>query len=346
MSESSAFANYSNTSQALKDSVDQSGETTQQITDDKNNFEQQFLIGASLMAKGKATEKLVGLFKKSKKIQSLAGKGNDAIKKLAQSAQDRAEGVAKDLASKIKGVTNPPVSAPTPTGIANPIDLKPLEDARNVAHAERDSTKLAKAASDERVKTATSQLETEVDKGTLARAEAKTALQKAISSGSTGGTEGADATAARKAMMRQGERTQAAQAEKDAALKEQGQLADQLADHEGVASRATADLNNATQSNADQAAEAASAEADRVEATGKEAARLAKLEKDLQRTKDVEEASEATDAADPVGFIVTAVAAAATQFIGRKIKAHENVIEGGVGAGVIPNLTYTSTLGA
>lgn len=67
MSESSAFANYSNTTQALRNAVDQSGATTEQITNDKANFEQQFLIGASLMAKGKATEKFVALLKKSKK---------------------------------------------------------------------------------------------------------------------------------------------------------------------------------------------------------------------------------------------------------------------------------------
>ena len=101
MSGSSAFANYSNTSQQLSDSISQLAPTSTQITNDKANFEQQFLIGAALAAKMKATEKFVGLFKKSKAISSLKGKAEGEIRNLAESAQSRANEVANNLVNKI-----------------------------------------------------------------------------------------------------------------------------------------------------------------------------------------------------------------------------------------------------
>ena len=134
MSESSAFANYSNTAQQLRNQVDQAGATQTQITDDAKNFEQQFLIGAALAAKVKAVDKFTSLLKKSKTIQSLKGKGEDAARKIAKSAQDRANGVAKDLASKIKGVTQPeapPVLNPS----ASPDNLDLLKDVAPDRHS-------------------------------------------------------------------------------------------------------------------------------------------------------------------------------------------------------------------
>ena len=241
MSESSAFANYSNTSQELKNAIDQSGQTSEQITDDKANFEQQFLIGASLMAKGKATEKLVGLFKKSKNIETLRGKGEDAIRKIAKSGQERAETLAKQLRSKIPGVK--PAAAPA---VPDPT-LKPLQAAQKEALKTRDATKAAKDAADERASKATDDLETQISRGKVADQASKDALQKSVDSGSTGGTEGADATAARKAQLTQRQRITDAQTEKDAALKQQSELTDTLAEHEGVAARATTDLSRVTQ---------------------------------------------------------------------------------------------------
>ena len=339
MSESSAFANYSNTSQELKNAIDQSGQTSEQITDDKANFEQQFLIGASLMAKGKATEKLVGLFKKSKNIETLRGKGEDAIRKIAKSGQERAETLAKQLRSKIPGVK--PAAAPAAPAVPDPT-LKPLQAAQKEALKTRDATKAAKDAADERASNATDDLETQISRGKVADQASKDALQKSVDSGSTGGTEGADATAARKAQLTQRQRITDAQTEKDAALKQQSELTDTLAEHEGVAARATTDLSRVTQTAEE--TDVAGAIAD----TGgaKEVERLARLAKIERDAKEAEDVSEATDGVDPVGFLVTAAAAVATQLIGRSIKAHENVNVGGIGAGIIPRLNFTSTLGA
>tara|TARA_R110001606_G_scaffold240933_1_gene388936 strand:- start:3 stop:1034 length:1032 start_codon:yes stop_codon:yes gene_type:complete len=343
MSESSAFANYSNTSQELKNAIDQSGQTSEQITDDKANFEQQFLIGASLMAKGKATEKLVGLFKKSKNIETLRGKGEDAIRKIAKSGQERAETLAKQLRSKIPGVK--PAAAPAAPAVPDPT-LKPLQAAQKEAFKTRDATKAAKDAADERASNATDDLETQISRGKVADQASKDALQKSVDSGSTGGTEGADATAARKAQLTQRQRITDAQTEKDAALKQQSELTDTLAEHEGVAARATTDLSRVTQTAEE--TDVAGAIADtKVAVTGaKEVERLARLAKIERDAKEAEDVSEATDGVDPVGFLVTAAAAVATQLIGRSIKAHENVNVGGVGAGIIPRLNFTSTLGA
>ena len=75
---------------------------------------------------------------------------------------------------------------------------------------------------------------------------------------------------------------------------------------------------------------------------GKQRGRPSKAAKAAKAAKDVEEATAATDEADPVGFLVTAAAAAATQLIGRKIRAH--VLET---SNIQPSrVTYSSTLGA
>ena len=84
MSESSAFANYSNTVQRLSDSVDQEQPREEQITNDAANFEQQFLIGAALHAKVKATEKFVSMLKKSKTVRDTIGKSKEEVERLAR----------------------------------------------------------------------------------------------------------------------------------------------------------------------------------------------------------------------------------------------------------------------
>ena len=72
-----------------------------------------------------------------------------------------------------------------------------------------------------------------------------------------------------------------------------------------------------------------------------EASKLAKLTRAESAAEDVEKASAVSDEAGPLGFLITAAAAAATQLIGRKIKAHTMQTEGHF----IP-LGYTSTVGA
>jgi len=349
MSESSAFANYSNTTQQLRNQVDQSGATETQITNDKANFEQQFLIGAALAAKVKAVDKFTSLLKKSKKIQSLKGKGEDVARRIAKSAQDRAEEVAKELASKIKGVTQPQAPPVLPDA-PSPNDLKPVQDALEEANKVRDATRTAKQLADEEVENSTADLAAKKTAEGVAKDVADNAIAKAAS-----GADGAirtSTTDAIKARDLAEESRMTAEARSALALKNQGELADQLAQHEGQATRAAEDVQRAVQSGTDAeaaAAEAAAADVARVAKAAQDSEKALKVAKDLKiakDAKDVEETAEGTSEADPLGLLIAAGAAIATQVIGRKIKAHEEVMQGGVGANVIPNLNYSSTLGA
>ena len=121
MSESSQFANYSNTVQRLADSVSQEEPREEQVTDDAANFEQQFLIGAALHAKIKATDKFVSMIKKSKKVQDTIGKSKDEVERLArkgfQDAKGRVQQAAKSLQDR---VVPPEVTPPAPPPVTTP----------------------------------------------------------------------------------------------------------------------------------------------------------------------------------------------------------------------------------
>jgi len=450
MSESSAFANYSNTSQMLKNAVDNSGITTEQITDDKANFEQQFLIGASLMAKGKATEKLVGLFKKSKNIKSLAGKSEEAINKLARSAQERAKGLSKELINKVTGVEPETTLTEPETTLTEPIDLAPLqteqqtaETARDAANTARDQAQTAKDTGDLEVtrtsdnlkaaqkavddddgvadlerdagaakrlvkgnKAAQKVAEDQVDKspeqeivkmsdGGLRPKTSEEYLQrvKELEDARNDTNDSIEASdAADKALVR----GRVASAEKQSALEkantekvqaemDQEDLSTELAareteasSRETAANEAKAATDAARQSNVVRPTPEATPEATPELAAGespnalvtavrdrtlenpsidnevsaatkaaRDAERLSKLERDAKIAKDAEEGATASEAGDgPVGFLLAAAAAVATQIIGRRIKAHENINAGGVGAGIVPRLNYSSTIGA
>ena len=80
MSQSQRFANYSNSSQALKSSVDQLAETDQQTTDDAKQFEAEYLTGIAVASKTKFVDGVVGLLKKSKRIKQAAKVVEDAKK--------------------------------------------------------------------------------------------------------------------------------------------------------------------------------------------------------------------------------------------------------------------------
>lgn len=412
MSESSAFANYSNTTQQLRNAIDQDGASTEQVTNDKANFEQQFLIGASLMAKEKATEAFVGILKKSKKLKALRGKTEDAVKKLAQSAQDRAESVSKELLNK---VTNPPTT---------PSDLDNLIGERDEATATRDATRISGAEADTELAAAREGLATATrdsaaadiektfteDTSQFARAGANAdkvlqtaaekardkipqtrikdddpknmrtepnpdyeeAANKAAEAAETAkrSEEGAQAAqkagnAAKTASTEQQAALEAATARNAAAEASSAALSDTLKEHEAIATEAenavrteqaaTAAASSkaaevekiakqVSQPGGEDAAEAAAAAATKGVT---EAERLAKLEQAAKAAKETEEAAAASEGGgDVAGFLVAGLAALATQFIGRKIKAHENINVGGVGAGVIPKLNFSSTLGA
>jgi len=350
MSESSAFANYSNTAQQLRNQVDQAGASETQITDDAKNFEQQFLIGAALAAKVKAVDKFTSLLKKSKTIQSLKGKGEDAARKLAKSAQDRADGVAKDLANKIKGVTQPE-PPPTLNPSASPDNLDILKDAADKASSKvEETTKALEDANNKMIDTRdaikTTNEARDAAEQVVERNSAR-AVQQA--GGPIRASQQIDDAVARKTLNDARSAADSSQAAADAAEQERNNLADQLVQHKSDAEQAAQDVKNAAQSGVDSeaaAAESAATNVSRVEKVAQDSQKALKIEKDLKIAKDVEDGSEATSEADPLGLVVAGIAAIATQIIGRKIKAHEEVMQGGVGANVIPNLNYSSTLGA
>jgi hypothetical protein len=109
-------------------------------------------------------------------------------------------------------------------------------------------------------------------------------------------------------------------------------LAQQSVAHTSEAARAAEDLEAAR--NVEQDVTPAVSDTEKVLADG---------EKALKISKDVEEGSTAEDI-DPVGLIVSAVAAIATTIIGRRLKVHENKITSNLPPAV--KLNYGQTLGA
>jgi len=334
----SAFANYSNTVQELRDSVSQLDPTESQITDDKKNFEQQFLIGASLMAKAKTTDQLVKLFKKSKTINSLKGKGEEELRKLVRSGQDRATDLAKKLKAKVTGEEP---EAPTLNPSASPENVEQLKQIKNDADDQLQSTKDAlESANNEiidsrdavRVAGETRDAAESVVEANSARAVRQAGGQIRLSQQVSDAADRATLNDARDGV-------DSAEARAASAENNRNQLAEQLTQHQNTADQAGSDLQRAASSGEDVessvAADVASG-AEKVEEVG------AGAEKALKVTKDIEEGTEAASEADPLALIGTAIAAIATQFIGRSIKAHETVLNGVKP----PPTTYSDTIGA
>jgi hypothetical protein len=338
MSGSSAFANYINTSQQLRDSVSQLDPTESQITDDKKNFEQQFLIGASLMAKAKATDQLVKLFKKSKTVNSLKGKGEAELRKLVQGGQDRATDLAKKLKAKLTGEEP---EEPTLNPSASPENVEQLKKISDSANDELQGTKDAlESANNEiidsrdavRVANETRDAAESVVEANSARAVRQAGGQIRLSQQVSDAADRATLNDARDGV-------DSAEARAAAAENNRNQLAEQLTQHQATADRAGADLERAASGGEDVessvAAEVASG-AEKAEEVG------SGLEKALKISKDVEETTEVAGEADPLALIGTAIAAGITQLIGRSIKAHETVLNGVRP----PPTTYSDTIGA
>lgn len=99
MSESRAFANYSNVSRSLQQSAGATQESVSQTFADKledaKNFEQQFLIGMAVHQKAKVGDHLIKIFKGSKKLQNTTGLSEDD---LANIAKGDFSGVSKNIA--------------------------------------------------------------------------------------------------------------------------------------------------------------------------------------------------------------------------------------------------------
>lgn len=86
MSESRAFANYSNTTRQLQSGAEQQqqGRTVEDTLNDAANFEQQFLIGMAVHQKAKVGDQLQKAFKGSKKLQDATGLSEDDLSSIAK----------------------------------------------------------------------------------------------------------------------------------------------------------------------------------------------------------------------------------------------------------------------
>ena len=334
----SQFANYSNTTQQLRDSVSQLDPTTSQITDDKANFEQQFLIGASLMAKAKATEQGVKILKNSKFLKSVKGKGEAEVKKLVESGQDRAKELAERLRQKIPGV-NQKTPEPEINPSASPENLDQLKDiADSTAERASNTAQALEDANNDMVDTRDA---LRVANNTRDTAEqiVENNTRRAVSQ--AGGriklSEQVSDSADRAALNDARSGVDAAESQAAAAESRRNALADELVQHQSDADRAATDLQSARG-----ATEDVESSVESVAKVGGAIEKTEEAEKGLKIAKDVEEGSEAAGEADPFAFIVTGLAAIATNIIGRRVKAHESVLS----SAPPPPTTYSATIGA
>jgi len=86
MSQSAAFANYSNLSRSLQEEAGLGQQKSSTFTDNLNdaaNFEQQFLIGMAVHQKAKVGEQVAKLFKGSKKLQRATGLSEEDLGDIA-----------------------------------------------------------------------------------------------------------------------------------------------------------------------------------------------------------------------------------------------------------------------
>ena len=327
MSQSQAFANYSNSAQALKSKIDQLGETDQQTTDDAKQFEAEYLTGIAVASKTKFVDGLVGLLKKSKGVKKAAKVVEDAKK----TANQKINGLADDLTSRIPKLDNtPPLTNPSAStdnlaqlkGIAKDAAEKAsgtseaLESAQNEVIDSRDGIRIAKETQD----------------AAQTISETKDAQLVAKAGGAISVSEQEAATQARLDLNTARSGVDSAIARSDVAERNVQKLAQTSEQHTSEAARAAEDLEAAR--NVEQDVTPALSDTDKVLADG---------EKALKISKDVEEGSIAEDV-DPVELLVSGIAAIATTLIGRRLKVHENKITSNLPPAV--KINYTQTLGA
>ena len=105
MSESRAFANYSNVSRQLQQTAgqQQEGPTIEDKLNDAKNFEQQFLIGMAVHQKVKVGDQLAKVFKGSKKLQSATGLSEEELAGIAKGDFSGVSGkIAKATSKKLR----------------------------------------------------------------------------------------------------------------------------------------------------------------------------------------------------------------------------------------------------
>jgi len=337
----SQFVNYSNTTQRLKDSVNQLNPTSEQITDDKKNFEQQFFIGLALASKVKATDMAVKLLKNSKTLKSVKGKTEGEIRKLIQSGQERANGLAKDLRERITGVKQS-IPEPDITQSASPSNISQLKDLVDKANERVENTKQALEDANNEIIDSRDAIRQSYELRDSAQKIVDADTQRAVSQ--AGGRISAKQQIAdaqnRKNLNDARNQVESSEARAISAEQNRNRIADELVQHQNTLDNATKDLERAS----NQAGEIESSVGSEL-STGAEvvSTAVADSEKALKVAKDITEVGEVADeTADPLGLIVTGIGAIASQIIGRNIKAHTNVL-----SGVKPApTTYSSTIGA
>ena len=329
MSQSSAFANYSNSAQALKSSIDQLGETDKQTTDDAKQFEAEYLTGIAVATKTKFVDGVVALFKKSKAVKT----GEKILADVKKTANQKINDLADNLTSRI----------PSNVIQMSPIDINPSASPDNLAQLKKiadDAAGKAKGTADA-LESAQNEV---IDSRDAVRAaseardakqiisETKDAELVAKAGGPISSAEQQAATDARIDLNNARSGVDSAMARSSSAERNVQDLAQQSQAHTAEAARAADDLQAAKDAPDDITPALSTTE--KVAEDG---------EKALKITKDVEEGG-AAEAADPVGLIVAGIAAIASTIIGRSIKVHQNQIT----TSLPPStpLNYTSTLGA
>ena len=345
MSSSQAYANFTNSASQLKSNIDQFQSSASQVVSDKQDFEQQFFIGTAVAAKAKLSEKLVGLFKNSKNIDALKGKTDAQIRKLAQTAKDRAQGVADDLRAKLPGgVAKEPVVNPS----ASPQNLKQLKDLSDKANNQVEQTSKAVADADQEIIDSRQAVGDAQKSVGTAEDLVESNSARALSLDRAGTIRVADATD-RVALNDARTTLDGATQRASVAETSRNDLVDTLTQHQNTASGAAQDLKNAQTATQDVSSSVESdlaSGASKVEAIASDSEKALKVAKDGERalkvTEDITKGSASTDEADPLGLVVTAIAGIAATIIGRKLKVHHTQVSGAPPQ----NISYSSTLGA
>ena len=362
MSESRAFANYSNVSRSLQQSAGATQESVSQTFADKledaKNFEQQFLIGMAVHQKAKVGDHLIKIFKGSKKLQNTTGLSEDD---LANIAKGDFSGVSKNIAKSTSEKLQKGIKSLRDAKEQNQSDLADLQARKTLQGIKKDvSDKLGVEKQN---------AETDVSDAQRAVDDADGEVQR-LANMPKPDVDGLEETAR---TLRQG--ADADRAASDIAKKSAESTtpmrpsADSTADdvrlepnpeYDAAANRAdffakNADASESAATNAETAAGAARTTAtaakteiaarkasDAEEATASADAATAsvasgeaglaegvtkagKLAGDLSKVKDTDEAAVASSEADPLGLVVAAVGAIAASLIGRSIKTHTPV---------------------
>lgn len=137
MSQSAAFANYSNMSRSLQEEAGLGQQKSSTFTDrlnDAANFEQQFLIGMAVHQKAKVGEQVAKLFKGSKKLQRTTGLSEEDLGDIADGDFSGITGkIAKATSKKLQQT----VQKVRDLKSQNLSDLADLEAKKNCGKSEK-----------------------------------------------------------------------------------------------------------------------------------------------------------------------------------------------------------------